>query len=95
MVFIYALIDPFTFKVRYIGKTINLKQRFNRQMVERSNTHRCNWIIWRCHLCPTYERRFNAVTGEMKVKGKTGIPHTGSSNGRGDVGALVENVCEN
>lgn len=44
MVFIYALIDPFTFKVRYIGKTINLKQRFNRQMVERSNTHRCNWI---------------------------------------------------
>ena len=45
MVFIYALIDPFTFKVRYIGKTINLKQRFRTQMNERSNTHRCNWII--------------------------------------------------
>lgn len=44
MVFIYALIDPFTFKVRYIGKTINLKQRYSRQMSERSNTHRCNWI---------------------------------------------------
>jgi hypothetical protein len=44
MVFIYGLIDPFTFKVRYIGKTINLKQRFDRQMNERSNTHRCHWI---------------------------------------------------
>lgn len=44
MVFIYGLIDPFTFKVRYIGKTINLRQRFDRQMNERSNTHRCHWI---------------------------------------------------
>ena len=44
MVFIYGLVDPFTFKVRYIGKTINLKQRFERQMNERSNTHRCYWI---------------------------------------------------
>jgi len=44
MVFIYGLIDPFTFKVRYIGKTINLKQRFDRQMNECSNTHRCHWI---------------------------------------------------
>jgi hypothetical protein len=44
MVFIYGLIDPFTFKVRYIGKTINLKQRFERQINEQSKTHRCHWI---------------------------------------------------
>lgn len=44
MIFIYALIDPFTFKVRYIGKTIKLKQRYQNQLNESSNTHRCNWI---------------------------------------------------
>jgi len=44
MVFIYGLIDPFTFKVRYIGKTINLKQRFSRQICEKEKTHRCHWI---------------------------------------------------
>ena len=44
MVFIYALIDPFTFKVRYIGKTINLKQRLSTQLNETSNTYRCHWI---------------------------------------------------
>ena len=44
MVFIYALIDPFTFKVRYIGKTANLKQRLQRQCTEKTQTYRCNWI---------------------------------------------------
>lgn len=44
MVFIYGLIDPFTFKVRYIGKTINLKQRLSTQLNEQSNTYRCHWI---------------------------------------------------
>lgn len=66
------------------------------------NHHQCtthrfgDWIIWRCPLCPTYERRLNAVTGEMKIKrGGSDAQHTGSSNGKGDVGALVENICEN
>lgn len=44
MVFIYALIDPFTFKVRYIGKTIRLKERLMNQMNERSNTYRSHWL---------------------------------------------------
>lgn len=44
MIFIYALIDPRTCKIRYIGKTINLKQRFQTQLNEKSKTHRCNWI---------------------------------------------------
>lgn len=66
------------------------------------NHHQCttlrdgDWIIWRCHLCPQYERRLNARTGEMKVnRGGSDAQHTGSSDGRGDVGALVENICEN
>lgn len=44
MVFIYALIDPFTFKVRYIGKTIRLKERLQNQMNERANTYRSHWL---------------------------------------------------
>ncbi|HGY54844.1 MAG TPA: hypothetical protein ENK44_04000 [Caldithrix abyssi] len=28
-----------------------------------------DWIIFRCPLCPDYERRFNWRTDEMKVKG--------------------------
>lgn len=44
MVFIYALIDPFSCKVRYIGKTIRLKERLANQCNEKSNTYRCHWI---------------------------------------------------
>ena len=43
-VFIYALIDPFTDEVRYIGKTIRPHERYVNQMNEKSNTHRCHWI---------------------------------------------------
>ncbi len=28
-----------------------------------------DWIIFRCHQCPDYERRFNQITGKMKSKG--------------------------
>lgn len=44
MVFIYGLIDPFTHKVRYIGKTIRLKERFQNQCNEKVHTHRSHWI---------------------------------------------------
>lgn len=44
MVFIYGLIDPFTFKVKYIGKSIRPKQRLSNQCNEKSKTYRCNWI---------------------------------------------------
>lgn len=65
------------------------------------NHHQCtttmigDWIVWKCPHCEGYERRFNARTGEMKVNGKTGIQHTGSSDGKGDVGALVGGLCNN
>lgn len=50
MIYIYGLLDPFTFKVRYIGKSIRPKQRLTNQCNEKSKTHRCNWIqnILRC-----------------------------------------------
>lgn len=44
MVFIYALIDPFTFKVRYIGKSIRPKERLMNQLNENSKTYRTHWI---------------------------------------------------
>jgi len=44
MIFIYGLIDPNTFKVRYIGKTIRSKERLQNQLNEKSKTYRCNWL---------------------------------------------------
>lgn len=44
MIYIYALIDPRNSKIRYIGKTVNLKARLQNQLNEKSKTHRCNWI---------------------------------------------------
>lgn len=44
MVFIYALIDPFTCKIRYIGKTVRLKERLQNQCNEKTKTYRSNWI---------------------------------------------------
>lgn len=44
MIYIYGLIDPFTSKVRYIGKTVKLKQRLDNQCNEKSKTYRSNWI---------------------------------------------------
>ena len=44
MIYIYALLDPVTQQVRYIGKTIRLKERLANQCNERSRTHRCYWI---------------------------------------------------
>jgi hypothetical protein len=36
------------------------------------------WVVFRCPICRDYERRINAVTGEMKVKkGGSTARHTG------------------
>lgn len=44
--YIYTLIDPETNKVRYVGKTINPKNRLRGHITEsrRTNNYRCNWI---------------------------------------------------
>jgi hypothetical protein len=48
MIYIYALSDPETFKIRYIGKTINIKARLENHISRSKNfktsRHVCNWI---------------------------------------------------
>ena len=44
MIYIYALIDPNTAKIRYIGKSVRPKERLKNQMNEVSNCHRSHWL---------------------------------------------------
>jgi hypothetical protein len=43
-IYIYALVDPFTDKIRYIGKSIQPKQRLANHCNDSSVTYRTNWI---------------------------------------------------
>lgn len=43
-IYIYCLIDPFTQKVRYIGKSIRPRERLTNHMNERSKCHRTHWL---------------------------------------------------
>jgi len=42
--FIYALIDPITEEVRYIGKSNNPKKRFSGHVVDKNKTYKTMWI---------------------------------------------------
>ena len=42
--YIYALIDPDTDEVRYIGKSINPRQRLSGHMNDKSFCHRAHWL---------------------------------------------------
>lgn len=44
MIYIYGLIDPFTFKIRYIGKSIRPKERLMNELNEKSKCYRSNWL---------------------------------------------------
>ena len=52
---------------------------------ENKRNHKCyteqegKWIIFRCHLCPDYERRMHTETGKMESTGKenTDFLHNG------------------
>ena len=44
MYFIYALLDPITKQIRYIGKTDNLRERFYTHCHSFDKTHKSNWI---------------------------------------------------
>jgi group I intron endonuclease len=43
-IFIYTLNDPRTNEVRYVGKTNNLRARYNTHLNDKSKTHKNNWI---------------------------------------------------
>lgn len=43
-VYIYALIDPETDEIRYIGKTIRPQERFRAHLRDTGNSHKANWI---------------------------------------------------
>ena len=44
--FIYTLSNPITKEVRYIGKTVNIKDRYRQHIGKRllDNSHKNNWI---------------------------------------------------
>lgn len=44
MVYIYALCDPKTNDIRYIGKSIRPKERYTNHLNDQSKTHKVNWI---------------------------------------------------
>lgn len=44
MAYIYALIDPRTNEVRYIGKASDIAVRLRRHKTEKGNTHKCYWL---------------------------------------------------
>lgn len=44
MVYIYALCDPKTNSIRYIGKSIRPKERYTNHLNDNSKTHKVNWI---------------------------------------------------
>ena len=50
-----------------------------------------DWVIFRCPLCPGYERRFNWVTGEMQVdRGGSTALHSGLSTRKENMEALTK-----
>lgn len=62
------------------------------------NVHHCtsyrlgDTIVWKCPLCIGYERRLNLVTGKMSVTGKTDYQHTGWSDKKENLEALILNI---
>jgi group I intron endonuclease len=43
-VFIYSLSHPITHEVRYVGKTVRPKARYNEHINDISSSHKANWI---------------------------------------------------
>ncbi len=66
------------------------------------NIHQCSsrrdgdWIIWNCPHCPGYERKFNWMTGEMRVrKGDPDARHVGIADHSEPSDSLPVQICLN
>ncbi len=62
-----------------------------------TDVHQCTshrqgeWITWRCPHCAGYERRYNWVTGEMRLKrGGATAQHMGASTQAENMEALQQ-----
>lgn len=44
IIFIYALIDPITKHIRYVGKTNNIYRRYYQHIYDKSKSHKASWI---------------------------------------------------
>ncbi len=42
--YIYALVDPISGRARYIGQSVNPKQRFSEHLRKKEHTHKYHWI---------------------------------------------------
>ncbi|MBF0553237.1 MAG: GIY-YIG nuclease family protein [Nitrospirae bacterium] len=42
--FIYALVDPISIEMRYIGKSTNPHKRLSRHLIDKQRTHKTSWI---------------------------------------------------
>jgi len=43
-VYIYALCDPESNEIRYVGKAVDLRKRLALHVCERTGTHKCKWV---------------------------------------------------
>ena len=73
--FLHMSIDTNTYKaISFIKTNIMASIEFGGS-AKNNRKHQCyseqegEWIVFRCHLCPDYERRMHLKTGKMKSKG--------------------------
>jgi excinuclease UvrABC nuclease subunit len=43
-IYIYKLIDPRNDEVRYVGKTINIKNRYKQHLYDKRKSHKASWV---------------------------------------------------
>jgi len=42
--YIYTLSHPITNEIRYVGKTVNLKNRYKQHLYDKITSHKANWV---------------------------------------------------
>ncbi|HMX41760.1 MAG TPA: hypothetical protein PK971_01460 [Saprospiraceae bacterium] len=67
------------------------------QDIHHCTSHRDgDWIIWRCPYCQSYERRYNWVTNEMRVRtGGSEALHAGMNTQQQNMEALTMGLSPN